>query len=66
MFVVRLIRESVEINVLGMSQEVKLSWSKGQVGAIPVFETKEQALEYAKGNEDLIYEIREEENEKNY
>lgn len=59
MYGVRLLRQNIEINVLGLTQEVKLKWWHGQVGAIPVFETKEQALDYADGNEDLIFKLEE-------
>lgn len=34
--------------------KIKLSWGDGQVGVLPVFESKEKALEYADGKYDIF------------
>jgi len=51
------LKEKLEVEVLGLKRELKLSWHKGQVGAIPVFKTKEEALEYVDGNEERIFPL---------
>lgn len=47
MFAVLQLNKMVEMSVLGNSVEVSLSYAEGMVGAIPVFETKEQAEVFA-------------------
>jgi hypothetical protein len=51
------IKEKLEVEVLGLKQELKLSWYDGQIGAMPVFKTKEEALEYVDGNEERIFQL---------
>jgi len=54
LYLVKKIRNSLEIKVLGLKQEVKLSWWEGMEGALPVFNNKKDALVYAEGKEELI------------
>ena len=61
MYGVTLLRESIEINVLGLSQDVDLSWDKNMIGALPVFKDKDSALVYAKGREELVFSLSKEE-----
>ena len=57
MYGVLSLKETLSFEVLGLHQEVKLQWWKGQVGAIPVFKTKNEALDYVDGNEDRIFQL---------
>ena len=50
-------RENIEIEVLGMKQEIKLAWWHGMVGAVPMFKTKEDALDFVDGDEDKIFKM---------
>jgi len=49
MFVVPRIMKSITINVGGREIEVALKSDDGQIGACPVFETREDAEKYADG-----------------
>ena len=57
MYGVKLLKEELHIEVLGLKKNLEIIWAKGQIGAIPVFETKEDALDYVDGNEELIFEL---------
>ncbi len=54
LYLVKKIRNHLEIEVLGLKQEIKLSWWEGMEGAVPVFDNYDDALEYAEGSENLI------------
>lgn len=54
MFLVPVLRENANIQVFGLNAEVQLSWAKGQIGAVPVFENKEDAEKYADGRCEVI------------
>lgn len=54
MYLVPILRENVQIQMLGLDAEVKLSWRNGQIGAVPVFENKEDAEKYADGRCEVI------------
>ena len=54
---VKKIKESLGVEVLGLKQEVKLSWWEGMEGAISVFDNKENAMVYAEGREELIFKM---------
>ena len=61
MFMVQLLRKEIIVSVgiqspLSLKQTVKLSYAEGMIGALPVFDTHENALAYAK-EEHLILEI---------
>jgi len=61
MYVVQLLRKEIIVSVgiqspLSRKQTVKLSYAEGMIGALPVFDTYENALTYAK-EEHLILEI---------
>jgi hypothetical protein len=62
MYGVLSLKETLGVEVLGLKTELSLSWYDGQIGAIPVFETKEQALKYVDGNEDRIFKLELKEN----
>jgi len=51
------LKETLGLEVLGLKREIKLSWYSGQIGAMPVFSTKDEALEYVDGNEDRIFKL---------
>lgn len=43
MYALMIISKEQEVSVLGIKQSLKLSWFEGMVGAIPVFNTREEA-----------------------
>jgi hypothetical protein len=45
LYVVMKVTKSIGIEVLGREQTIDASWMKGQIGALPVFDTMESALE---------------------
>ena len=49
MFAVMALKIEIAVEVLGVTQSVKMSFADGMVGAIPVFDTKENALAWAEG-----------------
>jgi hypothetical protein len=49
MYAVLVLNKNADVSVYGVVHEVPLSFGKGMVGAIPVFETKQQAEEFAGG-----------------
>ena len=51
MFVVMVVNKTIEIDVMGHIKEMPLSYIKGMVGAIPVFENRKDAEEYANGQQ---------------
>jgi len=51
------LKENLGVEVLGLKQEVKLQWYKGQIGAMPVFSTYEEALDYVDGNKDRVFKL---------
>ena len=61
MYGVKTLREELKLEVYGIETKIDLNWYDGMIGAIPVFETKEKALEYADGNESLLFELYEKE-----
>ena len=56
MFAVLQLNKKIEVCVLGQSQDVPLCYADGMIGALPVFETREQAEEFA-GDDYKIAEI---------
>ncbi len=59
MFLVKTMKETLELNVSGTEIELKLSWYNGMVGAVPVFSTLEEALDYADGDASKVIEVAE-------
>lgn len=57
MYGVKKLRKEIKINALGYENDVCLKWFNGMIGAIPVFENKEDALKYANNDESLVFEI---------
>ena len=51
MYALMIISKEKDISILGRTQSIKLSWFDGQIGAIPVFNTREEA-EACSGNSD--------------
>ena len=41
---------------IGKSLPMPLVWAEGMVGAFPLFETRQAAVIYADGNEDVVIE----------
>lgn len=54
-YVVHMLNRAVAVDWLGREVEVPLSYADGMIGAMPVFETREQAEAIASGR----YEVRE-------
>ncbi len=54
---IKLLRETLVIETLGLSTEVELSWNDGMIGAMPVFKDYKDAIRYASGDEDLIFKL---------
>lgn len=50
MFIVNSLKKELSVEVIGIKTKLQLNWAKGMIGAIPVFETQEQAEEYANGS----------------
>lgn len=42
---------------IGKSLPMPLVWAEGMVGAFPLFETRQAAVIYADGNEDVVIEV---------
>lgn len=59
MFLVQLLKETIEMEILGVTRTTQLCFSKGMIGALPVFAKREDAVRYA-GREDLVKEISQE------
>jgi hypothetical protein len=49
MFAVMTLKTEIAVEVLGVTQTVKMSFADGMLGAIPVFDTKENALAWGEG-----------------
>ena len=45
---VKLLKEKMILTIMGQEQEINLSFAEGMMGVIPIFDTKENALKYAK------------------
>ncbi len=59
MYALMIISKEKDISILGRTQSIKLSWFDGQIGAIPVFNTREEA-EACRGDRNTeIYKIEE-------
>ena len=52
------VRETIEAEIFGSKIDINLIWAEGQIGAIPVFNSKEKALEYVDGDETKIYPLK--------
>ena len=48
-FVVKMLNRTVEVMWMGMATELPLAYADGMIGCMPVFETKEQAEQFAGG-----------------
>ncbi len=42
MYLVKKLREKININAYGIEQEIPLAWYKGMMGAVPVFNTMQK------------------------
>ena len=58
MFLVILLKETIEVEVMGLTTTEPLCFSEGMIGALPVFDKYEDALKYA-GRKEYVQEIRE-------
>ena len=54
MYAVMSINKTVEIIFYGQVHEIPLTYGKGMIGAIPVFDTRAKAEEFANGIFDVI------------
>lgn len=59
MYGVLLLKESVNIEVLGLKQKLSLSWYDGQLGVMPIFKDKKSALKLVDGDEMRVFKLQE-------
>lgn len=53
------LKSSLNLTLLGSATaDFKLSWAGGQVGAIPVFAERKDALAYVNGDESRVFEVK--------
>lgn len=58
MYLVMAVIKRTQVKVFGqIESDIVLSWADGQIGAIPVFENKEDALAYANGKEEMVKQV---------
>ena len=50
------LKKEIGVEVMGITQNIPLVWANGMIGAVAVFDTKEEAVEYA-GSETKIFEL---------
>jgi hypothetical protein len=51
MFLVMVMNKTVEVSAMGHIQKLDLTYIKGMKGAMPVFENRKDAEEYANGHQ---------------
>lgn len=54
MYLVMALKENLDVLVYGVKQKAPLSYADGMVGAMPIFETLEQAEAYSNGRHKII------------
>ena len=52
-YLVMALTKNVDVDIMGRKVELNLSWDKGMIGALPVFESRQLAEKYADGKEIL-------------
>ena len=57
MYLVKLVKKEIDLDVYIQKISLDLNWAKGMIGACPVCCNKYDALEYVKGDESLIQEV---------
>jgi len=57
MWVCLVVCKEQKIMIESYVKPLKISWANGMIGALPVFENKEDALTYINGDESLILEV---------
>lgn len=58
MYVLMKLRKNLAISFLGIEQELPLCWATGMIGAVPVFNTEEEAEKFRGDSEAEIYEVK--------
>ena len=59
MYALMVVSKEADVSIFGTKKSLKLSWFDGQIGAIPVFNTREEA-ESCRGDRNTeIYKIEE-------
>lgn len=53
MYMVSSLKRTITVEVLGLQRETDLTFADGMIGVLPVFESREQAEQYAEGAEVL-------------
>lgn len=53
-YIVMVVIEEKELQVMGQKQTIDLNWSDGMIGCLPVFETWEDAYRYANEDSKLV------------
>lgn len=53
-YVVQVLNETAELEWMGKTAKLPLSYADGMIGCLPVFETREQAEAFADGAYDVI------------
>ena len=59
MYVLLIVNKKQNVLVMGTPLSIELSWYEGQIGAIPVFETREEAEACRGDRNTAIYKIEE-------
>ena len=54
MFAAMALHKSVDIDLYGLKHALDLTFLPNMIGAIPVFETREQAEEYSNGKFEIV------------
>jgi len=54
MFLVTIMRSSLDLEVNGVKEKLPLQWEKGMIGVVPVFKTEEEANAYAAGRGQVV------------
>ncbi len=52
------LEETLQVEVLGYPQKLTLKWANNQIGALPVFNSREDALNYVDGDEKRVFSLK--------
>ena len=52
------LKETLQVEVLGYPQKLTLKWANNQIGALPVFNSREDALNYVDGDEKRVFSLK--------
>ena len=57
-YLVMTVKERLNVEVLGLKRPLELQWADRMIGAVPVFEDYDSAIEYADGLTSLVVEAK--------